>query len=117
MRFIFNIRRDTGDKSCAYDLDGYDDRGDDEIAVDGRTREEAARASVFVVGIWVSIVVQFILLCLDFYVVLANFFIANDSQCQSPKAAGVGRDLGCVIDGRQYLVEGGSTYGVDRCYG
>ena len=40
---------------CAYDLDWYDDCGDDADELDGGPREHTTREILFLVGIWVSL--------------------------------------------------------------
>jgi len=53
-RLIYVVRMDTSNIPCAYDLEGYDDRGDDADADNGGTREQTTWESLCVVAIWVS---------------------------------------------------------------
>ena len=48
----------TSDIPCAYDLKGYDDCGVDADTVDADARGQAARGSLFVVGIWVGLSIE-----------------------------------------------------------
>ena len=51
---IFIIPRHNADHACAYDIDWYDDGGDDADELDGGPREQATPGFLFLLGIWVS---------------------------------------------------------------
>ena len=53
-RLILIIPMYNVDHACAYDLDWYDDGGDDADELDGAPRELTTRGFLFMVGIWVS---------------------------------------------------------------
>jgi hypothetical protein len=54
VRLILIIHMRNVDQPCAYDLDWYDDGGDDADERDGAPREHATPEILFLVGISVS---------------------------------------------------------------
>jgi len=53
-RLIFIIPMHNAGHPCAYDLDWYDDGGDNADELDGGPGEQATREILFLVGIWVG---------------------------------------------------------------